>query len=86
MADTPLTSGCRRDHARRWPVPVRARRPLAPVVFGVEDSTVPIMKGAIEAVVALAGHAIVETDPELGANLMIFFIRDWSELMRHAGA
>lgn len=55
-------------------------RPIAPVVFGVEEGTVSILKGAIEAVVALAGHEIAETDPELGANLMIFFIRDWAEL------
>jgi hypothetical protein len=55
-------------------------RPLVPVVFGVEDGTVSILKGAIEAVVALAGHKMSETDPELGANLMVFFIRDWAEL------
>jgi hypothetical protein len=55
-------------------------RPIVPVVFGVEDQTVSILKGAIEAVVALAGHKMAETDPELGANLMVFFIRDWSEL------
>jgi hypothetical protein len=56
-------------------------RPIAPVVFGVEDATVGILKGAIEAVVALAGHRMAETDPELGANLMIFFVRDWDELV-----
>ncbi len=55
-------------------------RPIVPVVFGVEDATVSILKGAIEAVVALAGHRMAETDPELGANLMVFFIRDWAEL------
>ena len=55
-------------------------RPLAPIVFGVEEETLPIIKGAIEAVAALAGHDIVETDPELGANLMLFFFRDWQEL------
>jgi hypothetical protein len=57
-------------------------RPIAPVVFGVFGGGChrPILKGAIEAVVALAGHAMAETDPELGANLMVFFIRDWSEL------
>jgi len=60
-------------------------RPIAPVVFGVEDATVPILKGAIEAVVALAGHTMSETDPELGANLMVFFIRDWSELSETPG-
>lgn len=55
-------------------------RPIVPVVFGVEDATVSILKGAIEAVVALAGHKMAETDPELGANLMVFFFRDWDEL------
>jgi hypothetical protein len=55
-------------------------RPIVPVVFGVEDGTVSILKGAVEAVVALAGHQMAETDPELGANLMVFFLRDWGEL------
>jgi hypothetical protein len=55
-------------------------RPLAPVVFGVEEATLQTVKGAIEAVCTLAGHQIAETDPELGANLMIFFFRDWDEL------
>ena len=56
-------------------------RPIAPVVFGVQEETLPIIKGAIEAVVTLAGHKMAETDPELGANLMIFFLTDWSELI-----
>lgn len=55
-------------------------RPIVPVVFGVEDATLRVVKGALEAVVALAGHRMAETDPELGANLMIFFCRDWAEL------
>lgn len=55
-------------------------RPVAPVVFGVDDATLGVVKGAIEAVVRLAGHDMAETDPELGANLMMFFFRDWSEL------
>jgi hypothetical protein len=55
-------------------------RPIVPVVFGVDDATLAIVKGAIEAVVALAGHKMAETDPELGANLMVFFLRDWAEL------
>ena len=56
-------------------------RPIVPVVFGVEEETVSLLKGAIEAVVALAGHKMAETDPELGANLMVFFFRDWDELI-----
>ncbi|ACM01749.1 hypothetical protein [Cereibacter sphaeroides] len=55
-------------------------RPLVPVVFGVEEATLATVKGAVEAVVALAGHRMAETDPELGVNLMIFFFRDWEEL------
>ena len=55
-------------------------RPIVPVVFGVDDATLSVFKGAIEAVVALAGHRMAETDPELGANLMMFFCRDWDEL------
>lgn len=55
-------------------------RPLVPVVFGVEEATLSVVKGAIEAVVTLANHRMAETDPELGANLMVFFCRDWAEL------
>jgi hypothetical protein len=55
-------------------------RPIVPVVFGVEDATLATVKGAIEAVVTLARHKMAETDPELGANLMVFFFRDWEEL------
>ncbi len=55
-------------------------RPVAPVIFGVDDTTLPPIKGAIEAVAQLAGLAVTETDPELGVNLMVFFVRDWREL------
>ncbi|MDZ7909096.1 MAG: hypothetical protein U5N10_13310 [Gemmobacter sp.] len=55
-------------------------RPIVPVVFGVEDATLSVVKGAVEAMVMLAGHRMAETDPELGANLMVFFFRDWAEL------
>lgn len=56
-------------------------RPIVPVVFGVLDETVPVVKGAFEAVVTLAGHKMAETDPELGANVMVFFFREWQELL-----
>ena len=60
-------------------------RPIAPIVFGVEDETLSIIKGALEAVMGLSGHKMAETDPELGSNLMIFFFRDWDELPEVAG-
>ncbi|MGB0658879.1 MAG: hypothetical protein ACPGNV_01780 [Mangrovicoccus sp.] len=56
-------------------------RPLAPIVFGVQDQTLSTVKGALEAVAQLAGLEVAETDPELGANLMVFFFRDWQELL-----
>ncbi|MEZ5722753.1 MAG: hypothetical protein R3D59_14900 [Paracoccaceae bacterium] len=56
-------------------------RPIAPVVFGVDDATLGTVKAALQAVAALAGREIAETDPELGANLMFFFLRDWDELL-----
>ncbi len=56
-------------------------RPIVPVVFGVAEDSLPVIKGAFEAVVTLAGHKMAETDPELGANLMLFFVRDWAELV-----
>lgn len=66
-----------RDGAYRF---ARWGRPIVPVVFGVDDATLRVVKGAVEAVVTLARHRMAETDPELGANLMVFFFRDWAEL------
>ncbi len=61
-------------HFARW------RRPIAAVVFGIDDSTLSVFKDALEAVVGLAGHAMAETDTEMGANLMLFVVADWGEL------
>ncbi|MCB2110759.1 hypothetical protein [Albidovulum sp.] len=59
----------------------RWHRPIVPVVFGLDDATLAVVKGAIEAIVALAGHRMATTDPEQGANLMVFFLREWDELL-----
>ena len=55
-------------------------RPIAPIVFGVTDGSLATVKGAIEAVAQLAGREIAETDPELGANFMLFFVASWDDL------
>lgn len=55
-------------------------RPIVPVVFGVEDDTISLLKGAFEAVCGLARHTMAETDPELGANVMMLFCREWDDL------
>jgi len=59
----------------------RWQRPIAPVVFGGDEATLSVFKGAIEALCQLAGHPIAETDPEQGSNLLVFLFRDWSEVM-----
>lgn len=56
-------------------------RPIAPIAFGLEDQSIATLKGAIEVTCAMVGHPIAETDPELGSNLMFFFIREWDELL-----
>lgn len=58
----------------------RWARPIAPVVFGLADESLSIFRDVLRAVVAHAGHQLVETDPEMGANLLCFFVRDWAEL------
>lgn len=55
-------------------------RPVAPVIFGLADESLGIFREAIRAGFAHAGHPVTETDPEMGSNLMLFFMRDWSEL------
>ena len=56
-------------------------RPIAPVVFGVQDETLVTLKTAIQSMVFLANHELVETDPELGSNAMFFFFLSWDELL-----
>lgn len=55
-------------------------RPVAPVLFGLADESLAVFHDAIQAVLADARVAMADTDPETGANLMAFFVRDWAEL------
>lgn len=56
-------------------------REVAPNVFGVEDETLEALKAAMLHVLALADRSWTEVDSELGSNLMLFFFRDWAELL-----
>lgn len=58
----------------------RWSRPIVPVIFGAAEESLPPLKGAIETVVMASGHKMSDSDADLGANLMIFFLRDWQEL------
>lgn len=55
-------------------------RPVAPVIFGLSDETLEVFRSVTRTALAHAGHPIAETDPEMGANLMMFFVRDWDDL------
>ncbi|KIN63794.1 hypothetical protein Z946_2668 [Sulfitobacter noctilucicola] len=56
-------------------------RPICPVVFGVDDATLGVVRDAISSMCDLAGHEMGEMDAELGSNLMMFFFSDWAELL-----
>ncbi|WP_265502796.1 hypothetical protein [Paracoccus beibuensis] len=55
-------------------------RPVAPVIFGLADDSLDVFRAAIRTGFAHARHPVAETDPDSGANLMLFFVRDWAEL------
>jgi hypothetical protein len=59
----------------------RWNRPIATVVFGVDDETLTHLKTAIVTTIGVTGMNTVETDPELGANFMWFFCQDWDEIL-----
>ncbi len=83
MSDKPLSAGrveevfTAQDGTYRFS---RWGRPIAPVVFGIDDDTLGYLKDAMASVLAVADMQFAETDPELGANLMMFFCQDWDEL------
>ena len=59
----------------------RWSRPIAPVVFGVNDEILKGLRAAIEATVGITGQKLVDVDPDLGTNFMWIFVREWDELM-----
>ncbi|MHA3913985.1 hypothetical protein [Halovulum sp. GXIMD14793] len=71
---TALFTGPQGFRFARW------TKPLAPVVFGTDDATLDAIKPAMAEAASLADLCIVDIDPELGANLMLFVLRDWQEL------
>ena len=60
-------------------------RALAPVVCGSDDAGIRIFEEALGAVAGLAGLGCGGTDPELGANFMVFLVNDWRELSEMPG-
>lgn len=55
-------------------------RPVAPVMFGLDDATLAVFGSVTRAALAHAGIPLVPTDPQMGANMLGFFVHDWDEL------
>lgn len=55
-------------------------RPVAPVVFGLDDASLAVFRAALTAVFAHARHPMSDTDPDMGANLMVFAVAEWADL------
>ena len=55
-------------------------RPIAPMVVGTDDKSLVAIKEAFANVVGIANMKLAETDPELGANFLVFFCSKWEEI------
>lgn len=58
----------------------RWRRPVAPVIFGLADESLAIFRQVTRAAISHAGHQMVETDAEMGANMFTIFAQGWDDL------
>ena len=56
-------------------------RPIAPVIFGVNDQILAGLKAAISSTIGITGQKMGELDPDLGTNMMWIFCRDWDEVL-----
>ena len=58
----------------------RWNKPISPVVFGVNDTSLSELKSAFSEVVSLSYNPLSDIDPDFGSNFMTFFCSDWEEL------
>jgi hypothetical protein len=63
----------------------RWTRPLVPVVFGTDPAGEAIFTEALRAVAGLGGLPLAASDPELGANFLVFFCAGWDDLAAAPG-
>lgn len=52
--------------------------PICPIVVGLDDMGARLFEEAITAVADIAGAKMEEIDPEMGANMFIYVLSDWS--------
>lgn len=58
----------------------RWARPVAPMVYGVAEASLPVLKGGVRVIADLAGQPVAETDPEAGFNNLLICVGAWSDL------
>ena len=61
-------------HFSRW------NKPIAPVVFGIDNSSLASVKSAFLEVISITPLPISDFDSDLGANFFVFFCSEWCEL------
>ena len=77
MSDVEISQLFVRDGKYRFS---RWSKPISPVVFGVDDSSLIAIKATFSSVISLTPLYLSDLDPDLGANLLVFFCSDWIEL------
>jgi len=55
-------------------------RALAPAIYGTDAAGSALFEETIASLAGLAGLNLVEEDPELGANFLVFMVNDWRDL------
>ena len=58
----------------------RWNKAISPVVFGVDDTSLVAIRAAFSNVISLTPLYLIDFDPELGANFLVFFCSNWEEL------
>lgn len=60
-------------------------KPIVPAVIGLGGNGAEVFTDSVAAAAELVGLSIGGTDPEFGANLLVFFCNDWAELTQLPG-
>ncbi len=63
----------------------RWERDLAPAIMGTEAEGERLLREGLAAAAGLAGRRVVESDPDLGANYLVFLVDAWPRLKEVPG-
>lgn len=56
--------------------------PIAPAVIGLDEAGGRLFGEAVRAIAEVAEHPMEDLDPEMGANFLIYVMRDWADAAR----